>query len=286
MRFAAFSLACALAAGIAGFGVNPSAAQSENDPVIARVDGTEIRQSDLALAEADIGASLPPASPEERRKRLLDFLIDVTIIANAAEARNVDDAPGFDRRLAFARRKVLMEALLSQESEEAATDAAARELYDASAKNTKPEEEVRARHILVETEEKAKELLAKLKSGGDFAEIAEAESKDTGVKNGGDLGYFTREQMVPEFADAAFGLETGELSGPVKTQFGWHIIKVEDKRRKPIPDFDSVKGDIRTYLARRAQAALVGKLREAADVERLPQKSDSPAGTPPAGSSK
>jgi peptidyl-prolyl cis-trans isomerase C len=284
MKFAGFPVALALAAGVLLAGGGPGFGQGA-DPVIARVDGKEIRESDLALAEADIGSSLPQAAPETRRDALLTYLIDIAIIANAAEAKKLAQAPGFDRRLAFARQKVLMETLMDQEMKAAVSDAALKKLYDDSVARTKPDEEVRARHILVETEDKAKDILAKLKAGADFAALAKTESKDTGAADGGDLGYFTKDQMVSEFAETAFKLEKGALSAPVKTQFGWHIVKVEDKRTKPIPAFDAVKDQIESYLTRRAQADLIGKMREAAKVERIPQKTAPPA-TPPAGNPK
>src|SRR5690606_16250397 len=275
MKPAALPLAAILAAGITIAGASFLAAQDAAkgaDPVIARVDGTEIRESDLALAEDDIGSGLQPSPPEMRREALLTYLIDVTLIAKAAEAQKLAEAPGFERRAAFARQKVLMEALLDRESKGAATDAAMKKIYDDSIAQNKPVEEVRARHILVETEEKAKEVLAKLKAGGDFEALAKAESKDTGSSDGGDLGYFTKEQMVPEFSEAAFKLEKGGLSEPVKSQFGWHIIKLEDKRNKPLPEYEQVKGQIENYVVRRAQTELVGKLRDAAKVERVGQK--------------
>jgi peptidyl-prolyl cis-trans isomerase C len=270
MKLAAFPLAAALAAGITIAGAGQAFAQAgAADPVIARVDGTEIRQSDLALAEEDIGGSLQPSPPEIRREALLTYLIDVTIIAKEAEAQKLAQAPGFDRRAAFARQKVLMEALLDKESKSAASESAMKKLYEESVAQNKPVEEVRARHILVETEDKAKEVLAKLKAGSDFAALAKAESKDPGSADGGDLGYFTKDQMVAEFAEVAFKLEKGALSEPVKTQFGWHIIHAEDKRNKPVPGFDQVKSQIESYLVRRSQTELVGKLRAEAKVERV-----------------
>lgn len=275
MKPAALPLAAILAAGITIAGASFLAAQDAAkgaDPVIARVDGTEIRESDLALAEDDIGSGLQPSPPEMRREALLTYLIDVTLIAKAAEAQKLAEAPGFERRAAFARQKVLMEALLDKESKGAATEAAMKKIYDDSIAQNKPVEEVRARHILVETEEKAKEILAKLKAGGDFEALAKAESKDPGSADGGDLGYFVKEQMVPEFSEAAFKLEKGGLSEPVKSQFGWHIIKLEDKRNKPVPEYEQVKGQIETYVVRRAQTELVTKLRDAAKVERVGQK--------------
>jgi peptidyl-prolyl cis-trans isomerase C len=277
MKIAAFFVAAALTAAIAVAGPVPAAAQSDANPVLARVGGTEIRQSDIALAEADIGGGLQPSPPEVRQEALLTYLIDVTLIAQAAEEQKLADAPGFDRRLAYARQKVLMEALLDKASKDASNEAAMKKVYDESVAQNKPVEEVSARHILVETEDKAKEVLAKLKAGTDFAELAKAESKDPGAADGGSLGYFTQDQMVPEFASVAFKLEKGALSDPVKTQFGWHIINIEDKRNKPVPSYDQVKDQIQTFVVRRAQAELVGKLRESGKVERISQKPETPA---------
>jgi peptidyl-prolyl cis-trans isomerase C len=280
MKIAALPLAAVLAAGITIAGVPFAVAQDAAkgaDPVIARVDGTEIRESDLVLAEEDIGSGMQPSPPEMRREALLTYLIDVMIIAKAAEAQKLAQTPGFERRAAFARQKVLMEALLDKESKGAVNEAAMKKIYDDSVAQNKPVEEVRARHILVETEEKAKEVLAKLKAGGDFAALAKSESKDPGSADGGDLGYFAKEQMVPEFSEAAFKLEKGSLSEPVKSQFGWHVIKLEDKRNKPVPEFEQVKGQIENYVVRRAQTELVSKLRDAAKIERVGQ---SPAAKP------
>src|SRR4029077_20899689 len=134
------------------------------------------------------------------------------------------------------------------------------------------EEEVHARHILVPTEDEAKAILAQLKGGTDFATLAKEKSKDPGSAEGGDLGYFGKEQMVPEFAEVAFKLEKGQVSDPVKTQFGWHIIKVEDKRTKPVPEFDKVKEQVETYVVRKAQADYIHKLQESAKIERLDKK--------------
>jgi peptidyl-prolyl cis-trans isomerase C len=280
MKIADIALAAALTAGITFAGILPIFAQSGADPVLARVDGTEIRESDLTQAEEDIGSGLQPSPPEIRREALLTYLIDVVLLSKAAEAQKLAQTPGFERRLAYARQKVLMEALLDKESNSAANEAAMKKIYDDSVAQNKPVAEVHARHILVETEDKAKEVLAKLKGGGNFAELAKAESKDPGASDGGDLGYFTQDQMVPEFAEVAFKLDKGALSDPVKTQFGWHIIKVEDKRNKPVPGYEQVKGQIETYVVRRAQAELVGKLREAAKVERLTKKPEAPAAAP------
>ncbi len=155
-----------------------------------------------------------------------------------------------------------METLLQDAGQAAVTDDAMHKVYDEAVKQMANEQEVHARHILVPTEDEAKAIEAELKKGADFATLAKEKSKDPGAAEGGDLGYFTKDQMVPEFAEVAFKLDKGQISDPVKTQFGWHIIKVEDKRTKPTPTFDEVKSQIQTYVAHRAQAELVQKLRE------------------------
>ena len=134
-----------------------------------------------------------------------------------------------------------------------------RKVYDDAVKQMPSEQEVHARHILVPTEDEAKAIEDQLKKGADFATLAKEKSKDPGAADGGDLGYFTKDQMVPEFADVAFKLDKGQVSDPVHTQFGWHVIKVEDKRTKPTPTFDEVKGQLENYVAHRAQAELVSQ---------------------------
>jgi len=248
---------------------------AQDDPVVAKVNGTDIRQSDLAAAEEDIGQNLPPMAPEAKRDYLITYVSDMLILAKAAEAKKIGDSADFKRKLAIARNKLLMEGLLTAEAKAAVTDAAMRKVYEEATKQMGEEKEVHARHILVEMEDEAKAILADLKKGGDFATIAKEKSKDPGSKEtGGDLGYFTKDQMVPEFAEAAFKLDKGQLSDPVKTQFGWHILKVEDKRNRPVPDFDKVKDQVETFVVRKAQADLVTKLRGEAKVEKIPAKAD------------
>jgi peptidyl-prolyl cis-trans isomerase C len=149
-----------------------------------------------------------------------------------------------------------------------------KKVYEDASKQISGEQEVHARHILVETEDDAKAIEDELKKGGDFAELAKKKSKDPGSADGGDLGFFTKDQMVPEFANVAFSLEPGKISDPVKTQFGWHVIKVEEKRNRKPPDFEQVRGQIETYVTRKAQADYVSKLREAAKIERTDKPAD------------
>ena len=240
-----------------------------DDKVLAKVNGSEIRQSDVALAVEELGPSLAQMDPATKDENVLAFLIDMKIVAKAAEDKKVQDADDFKKRLAFTRNRLLMDSLLASEGKAATTDEAMKKVYEEASKQISGEQEVRARHILVETEDEAKGIVEELKKGADFAELAKKKSKDPGASDGGDLGFFTKEQMVPEFSAAAFALEPGKISDPVKSQFGWHIIKVEEKRNRKPPDFDQVKGQIETYVTRKAQAEYVGKLREAAKVERF-----------------
>jgi peptidyl-prolyl cis-trans isomerase C len=242
---------------------------SASDPVIARVNGVDIKQSDLALAEEDVGADMQAASPEAKREHLISYLADIIMVTQAADKKNLADNPDFKRRLAFLRSKLLMGYELQEEAKTALTDEALKQTYDEAVKSMSGQEEVRARHILVEGEDEAKAIIEQLKGGADFAKLAKEKSKDPGAAEGGDLGYFTKDQMVPEFADVAFKMYPGQLSNPVKTQFGWHVIKVEDKRIKQPPEFEKVKDQIEAYLARKAQSDFIAKLRQSAKVERF-----------------
>jgi peptidyl-prolyl cis-trans isomerase C len=250
---------------------------AEEDAVVARVNGVDIRQSDLAFAEEEIGGNMPTIPPEQKRDYLVNYLVDVIVLSQAAEKQKLADRADVKRRLAFDHNRLLMEALLQDAGKASLSDDAERKVYEEAVKQVKNEEEVHARHILVPTEDEAKAILAQLKGGADFATLAKEKSKDPGAAEGGDLGYFTKEQMVPEFAEVAFKLGKGQLSDPVKTQFGWHVIKVEEKRIRPTPTFEQVKPQIENYVAHRAQAELVENLRKSATVERL----DKPAAADP-----
>jgi peptidyl-prolyl cis-trans isomerase C len=257
----------------------PVAAQ-DKDPLVAKVNGTEIHESDLAIAEEEAG-QIPPMSPAAKKDYLVQFMADIILVSKAAEAKKLDATADFKHRLAFARSKLLMADLLQSVGKDALTDAAMHKVYDDAIKQIAPEPEVHARHILIraaagdekaskEAEDKIKAVIARLKKGEDFAKVASEVTEDpSGKANGGDLGYFTKEQMVPEFADTAFKLEKGQISEPVKTQFGWHVIKVEDKREKKPPTFEEVKPQIENYVTRKAQADMVTSLRVGAKIEKM-----------------
>jgi len=251
----------------------------DKDPVVAKVNGVEIHQSDLAVAEDEAG-QIPPMSPEAKQDYLVQFVADMILVSKAAEDKKFSDGPDFKRKLEFARKKLLMEGLLQLAGKEALTDEAMHKVYDEAVKQIGEEKEVHARHILFraqagddksgkEAEDKIKAVIVRLKKGEDFAKLAGEITEDpSGKANGGDLGYFTKEQMVPEFSEVAFKLDKGQVSDPVKTQFGWHVLKVEDKRARQAPAFDSVRDQVEQYAVRKAQVDMVTKLRADAKIER------------------
>src|SRR5215475_4567748 len=246
-----------------------------DDKVLAKVNGVEIKESDVALAEEELAPSLQQMDPATRKDNVLGFLIDLQIVAKAAEDKKIENTDDFKKRLAFTRKRLMMDSLLATEGKAATTEEAMKKVYEEAANQITGEVEVHARHILVET------VVEELKKGADFAELAKKKSKDPGASDGGDLGFFTKEQMVPEFSVVAFSLQPGKISDPVKSQFGWHVIKVEEKRNRQAPPMEQVKGQIETYVTRKAQADYVAKLREAAKVERLDKPAE-PAAKPDA----
>jgi peptidyl-prolyl cis-trans isomerase C len=278
-------LATVVAVGFAAFMATTAVAPAQapaSDPVIAKVNGVEIRQSDLNIAEEDIGRDMPANDEAGKRDYLVNYFTDLLLIAKAAEAKKIPDSVEFKQRLAFVRNKTLMETVLAQESKTAVTEAALRKIYDDATKTMSGQQEVHARHILFRVndpndqaaskaaEDKVKNTIERIKKGEDFGTLAKALTEDpSGKQDGGDLGYFTRDQMVPEFSEVAFGLEKGQVSAPVKTQFGWHVLKVEDKRTRQPPPFDQVRGEIEQFASRKAQVDLVAKLRADAKIERL-----------------
>ena len=239
------------------------------DTVVASVNGKPITQGDLAIASDDPALSLPGVDEAQKKSLLVDYMVDLRVGAQAAEAAKIGDTPEFKRKLAYFRDKLLLDDYLEQEAKRAVTPEAEHAIYDQTVKLMKPEEEVHARHILVDNEGDAKKIAARIKGGEDFAKVAAEASKDPGSKaEGGDLGWFTKERMVPDFANAAFAMKPGQVSDPVKSQFGWHVIKVEEKRTKPQPTFDELKEQIDQHLIRKAQQDLILKLRADAKIVR------------------
>jgi peptidyl-prolyl cis-trans isomerase C len=260
------STAAACALGLAAV-LSLAGAASADPRVLAKVDGSPITEDDVADAMADIGPGLPQKlEGAARQKYVLDYLIDLKIAAKKAGDDKLDQTPEFARKMAYFRDKLAMEELLGSVAKAATTEEAERKAYDEAAKAEPPQQEIHARHILLPTEVEATKALARVKGGEDFAKVATELSKDP-AGDGGDLGWFTRDRMVPEFSEAAFKLKEGEISDPVKTQFGWHIIKIEGVRMRTFPPFEQVKDQAARYVAQRAQSETIAELHKAAKIE-------------------
>lgn len=252
-----------LVAAFIGLAPLPAAA---DDPIVARVNGVDIKQSDLDFAASEVGPKLSSLAAVERKRVLLQYVIENELMAGAGQKDSLDKAESFPGRAQYHQRRALRDAFFDVKIHDAVTEADAKKIYDEKIVQLKPEQEVHARHILVATEAEAKEVAERLKKGEDFAAVAKEKSKDTGAE-GGDLGFFARGQMLKPFEEAAFALDVGQISEPVQTQFGWHIIKVEAKRDQPLPTFDQVKEAIIAQLVQQKAQEVVTGLRDAAKIE-------------------
>lgn len=269
-RLLAASAFAVAASGALGFAVHAQDKAAGTNQVVAKVNGKSLTDADLKRAESEIGADLGSIPESQRRRALVEFLIENQIFADAAEDQKLGSGAGFDDRMQYYRRRALRDAYFDKNVKDQVSEAAAKTFYDDQVKGLKPDEEVQARHILVDSEDKAKEIAEKVRGGADFVALAKENSKDPGSKDdGGMLGYFSRGQMVPQFEDAAFALKKGDVSQPVKSQFGWHVIKLEDRRQKKLPTFDEVKDRIMSSMIYRKAQAVAGDLRAKAKVEYI-----------------
>ena len=239
-----------------------------DDAVVAKINGQEIKESDLKLAEAEVGPELASLPADKHRRILLEYLIEMRLFADAADGAKLTSGPAFEKRQAYWNTRAKRDAYFETSIKGSISDALVRGIYDDKVKMIPPEDEVDARHILVESEDKAKEVFDKIGKGEDFAKLAEAYSSDPGSKaDGGKLGYFTKGQMVKEFEDAAFALKKGEVSKPVQSKFGWHIIKIEDRRVKAPPSYEVVKDQIVDSMVQQKGQQTITDLRSKADIE-------------------
>ncbi len=245
-------------------------AQEAGDKVVARVNGTAITEKDVALAQAEIGDRLQRIPQNARRRVLIEFLIENQLIAEAAVGKGIETSDDFKDRLAYWKRRSLREAYFENVVSGSISEAEMRKFYDEKIKPQSSGEEIRASHILVKTKEKAVEIYEMLVHDGDFAELAKKNSQDPGSRNnGGDLGYFSKGMMVPAFEKAAFALKDDEISEPVQSRFGWHIIKLVDRREKSAPPFETVKPRLRMFMIRERVKTVTDDLRGKAQLEYL-----------------
>ena len=250
--------------------IHLATATQAQEKAVAKVNGKTITESDMQLAEAEIGNELGSIPPNARRRVILEYIIENALFADAAEAANLGKGVGFEERMAYWRRRAMREYYFEAELKKSVTDAEAKKFYDQQVGGAKPQEEVHARHILVDNEALAKELREKITKGEDFVALAKEHSKDPGSKDeGGDLGFFGRGQMVPVFEETAFKLAKGEVSAPVQSQFGWHIVKLEDRRQRGAPPFDSIKDRLIASMIHRKAQAVATDLRSKAQLEYI-----------------
>ncbi len=244
--------------------------EKRDDPVVAIVNGAPIQRSDVEEARGRLPAEMRQVPLQMVFGLLLDSLINTKLVAGQAREQGLHEEEGIKRRMTRIEDQILERALLLSYIEERVTEDALQERYKKLVEESKDKEEISARHILVETEGKAMEVIADLKKGEDFAELAKKQSTGPSASGGGDLGFFSADQMVPEFAKAAFALDKGQFTDtPVKTQFGWHVIKVEDRRAAKPPAVEKVSETLRNDLAREIGTAYIQGLRKKADVQRF-----------------
>lgn len=261
-RFAAAAL-IALAAAT-------GAVQAEDaaDPVVATIGPAEIRESEMQLAIAGLDPQLANLPDEQKRVAALSSLIDIKLLAADATKEGLNETDDFKQRIGYLTERELHNAFFKKHVVDSITPEEVKARYDKEIATIVPEDEVHARHILVKTEEEAKVIIADLDAGKDFIEIAKEKSTDPNKSEGGDLGYFSKGRMVPEFEAAAFALEKGAYSKePVKTQFGYHVIRIEDKRKQQPPALDQVESQVRQLVMRDKYLDFLEKAKAASSVE-------------------
>lgn len=264
-------------------------AQSDADPVVAKVNGQEIHLSDVKQAAENVPPQARALPPQQLYPMLLDRLIDAHALLVEAKKMGLEKDPAIQRTMQAAQDSVLETAVLNKVVRPQVSDDAVKAKYDQTYADKPGEVEVHARHILVDDEAKAKKIIADLKKGGDFAALAKQNSKDpSAAQQGGDLGFFKKSDMVPEFADVAFALKDKEISPtPVKSQFGWHVIQTLEHRTTKPPAFEQVRDEMRQQMAQAAVQKEIADVRSQVAVERFnldgsPVKATDTAEPPPA----
>ncbi len=245
-----------------------TSAQSAEDQVVAIVNGDEIRMSEVREAVTFLPQQYQDAPFEGLYPYIVNRLVIMRLVSNVGRAQGLADEESFKNRLAHTENRMLEQAMLDQQVQGALTEEALAEQYRRWASDKQTEEEIQARHILLATEEEARAVITELAGGADFAELAKERSTGPSGPEGGYLGYFGKGQMVPEFEAAAFAMKAGEFSSePVQTQFGFHVILVEDRRAKPVPTLDEMAAELRNELRREIEQAYVETLQKEASVQ-------------------
>ncbi len=258
------------------------------DPVLARVNGHDVRSSAVMALIRRLPQQTQEVPMEKLVPAMVDTLINTQLIEEAAEKEHLQNDPEVKRRLAAAEIEIIRQLYIERLVDKDLTDQKLHAEYNAYIKSVPRGEEIDARHILVKTEAEAKQIIAQLEHGADFVKLAKERSIDpAGKELGGDLGWFAKDQMVPEFADAAFALKVGQFTKtPVKTRFGWHVVKLVDRRMAPPPSFDDVKRQLVMRIQGEVIGATVKELRSHAKIEIIgPDGKPVPEGAAPADAS-
>lgn len=245
---------------------------AEKDFTILKVGREEIKNSEVmdvwkGLFQGDKAPDFA-SFDENIRQNVLRSMASERLIYQEAAKAGYDKNDEVKKRVEQMQRQIAMQVFMEDKAKNLVSDAQLKAAYDEKAKASKNEEEVSARHILVASEDEAKKIAEELKKGGDFDKVAKEKSTDKGSgARGGDLGWFTKDKMVPEFADAAFKLKKGEISTPVKSAFGWHVIKLDDRRPVKVASFDEMKESLRGELTNKAVQGYVEGLLNSADLK-------------------
>lgn len=248
-------------------GDQPAAEYGLETP-LAEVDGTTVTLGELLAVRRELPEQYQALPDQLLYDGILEQLIDQLLLAEAARKAGFDQRPAVALNLLNQQRAILADAYLNARLAERVTPERLEALHQERYTKAEPVDEVRAAHILVETEEEARELRAKLDEGADFAKLAEEHGTDGTASRGGDLGWFVHSEMVPQFAEAVFAMEPGTVTGPVETDFGWHLIKLDERRPRPAPPLEEVAGELRQELVRQAQVAIIEELRAEAAIEK------------------
>lgn len=269
-RAAAFSLALLLV-GLWAAVVPANAQQNEDVRVVAKVNGEPITSKDVEYAAEDLLAQLAAVPGEHRYRFLVGYLVERKLIAQAAERAKITSTKEYERRASYYRSKALRDAYFKLKIEPRVSDEDAKAIYKAESAKIEPQDEIRARLIVVKTKEEADTILQAVKNGANFGDLAKARSLSQNAPAGGDLGYFIKDKMVPAISEVAFKLKKGQVSNPFKSRVGnedlWNLVMVEDRRPHQVQDFDAVKTRIRNVLLRQRVAETADKLRAAAQIE-------------------
>ncbi len=238
-----------------------------SEGTVATVDGIAITYNDVSLVEDELMAVYGQLPEEQRFQTLVGYMVNRILASEAAKKAGLENDADVAKIKAFMERKALQDVYIAKMLMERVREEDVTAYYDKEIKNGPVEEEVRARHILLDNREAADAIVADLENGADFAALAKERSKGPSGPSGGDLGYFSKQSMVPAFSDAAFKLAAGETSPPVQTQFGWHVIRVEDRRNRPVPPLDQVRDQIYQLLISEAQRDIYDEMRAKASVD-------------------